>query len=183
MQNHQPGALEDRKTCRVPGCLQIYHHKIQKLCLCLGPMVCYRGQAMILPENQAIWDNQTRRVYIATFPVTSCGWWDSCRSCGSLNIFFAVQNVQQKAQSGNLLYFLQRHIRASLFSKLPPACTVQHCIHRYAQACIWRRGANRAQPTSYASKSAETRHSHKLISCFPTIPSYPIGLVSFWFCS
>jgi len=31
--------------------------------------------------------------------------------------------------------------------------------------------ANQAQPASYASKSAEIRHSHKLISCFSIIPS------------
>lgn len=50
----QPSALGDRISCRVPDSLQTYHHEIQKLCLCLGPMVCYRGPARILPENQTM---------------------------------------------------------------------------------------------------------------------------------
>lgn len=46
----------------------------QKFCLCLAPMVCYTGYAMILAENQAVQDNQTSRVSTVTFSVMLHGW-------------------------------------------------------------------------------------------------------------
>lgn len=128
-----------------------------------------------------MWDNHCGRIYIITFPVTSLGWWNSPKSCGDFNMI--VRNVQQKVQLENILYFPQRHIRASLFYEVLSACLVQHCTHRRHKCAHGRRVASHIVSAGCASKSADTTHSRKLMSCFPIIPKYAMGLLQSQFSS
>lgn len=175
---HAQPSARCRKPCRVPGSPQICHRKIQKLCLCLDPMVCYIGQVMILAENQTMWDNQTSRVYTITCPVIWRGWWDLCKSCDDLNIFLLFKICNRRYnQRIFCIFFKGTSELLSSLNCLQPAPSID--MHKCANG---RRVANQAQPASYASKPTETRHSRKLISCFPIIPSYPMGMFSFQFC-
>lgn len=95
------------------------------------------------------------------------------------------QNMQQKAQRIFSAFFKGT---TELLSRPSVFYTVfsLHCtgLHAYIYKRVYeRRVVNQEQPASYASKPDEIRHSPKLISYFPTLPGYPIGLFSFQFCA